>query len=857
MRSTNCAGIGLAASVCIAALFGASAQAQTSGAVAAQPSAIDARAPIEVVVVSAERRLENLQRVPVAVSAFSGKDRDIKGVKTVQDVANFTPGLSYSAGADRLSVRGVGRLTNIIGSDPGVATYSDGFYQAGTTAVNSSTLITDRVEVLRGPQGTLYGRNSIGGAINVVSARPTDEFSAEFRAGVGNYDSNFVEGTVSGPLTDWLRARVYLNRTEQDDGYFTNVAGGPGEGGAGKAYNGQLQLEADLPGNVDWWVKYEFAQASDRPRTSNLVTPYNFTASGAAGTPLVPPGGFFVKPTTADGQGGDLVPNPAYLDPTANPGVANYRHFSADTASQLHLNNGNTAVSQATWHGDGIDLKYTAGFQTYKLESIADLDSTDRMSYTYNSPYVGFPSPFGGTIGPVAIMSSNVSDYRQQLTDWSNELDLSSTGDGPFQWIAGLYQYHEHNVQETDFDVPNQTRMLAPLDALTFAPAAPNPTGAFVKTGGTLNADAYAVFGQADYSITDTLKITGGLRYSRDQKTGTELIRLIQYDPTTYGSTMPALDLTSAAFGALPGVTVGADGNATRVLKDSWDGWSGVIGPEWMPDDTTTVYAKYSRGYKSGGFNLGAFSPTSIVKPETADAFEAGLKKNIFDNLQTNVAAYWYSYDDIQAQMPVSNGTVTFQNFVNIPRARSFGAEIETTWVPTPDLQFLFVYSYLNTRVEQGCCYLDLNDPFAHDAGARPSGPPLAAALNAQPQTLVGDQLPNAPRNQVTVNGNYTFHFAPGSLIFSATYLFHDRATYSVFHSRQYVAPSYQQVDLRATWEAIDDRFEVIASVRNLFNAKEIDGITRNAGTTAIAYGTIADFNPPRTVGLELHLKVD
>ncbi|MEJ0028804.1 MAG: TonB-dependent receptor [Rhizomicrobium sp.] len=837
---------------CSAALLSTTVHAQVSEA----PD--NKAATIETVVVTAERREEDLQRVPAAVSAFTAKTRDLVGIKSVTDVANFTPGVSYSAGADRLSVRGVGRLTNIIGSDPGVATYSDGFYQSGTTGVNQSTLLIDRVEVLRGPQGTLYGRNSIGGAINIISARPTDTFTAEARAGIGNYGSNFLEGTVSGPLTDWLRGRVYIDRTEQDDGYFKNVGGGPSEGGAGKSLLAQVQLAADITSNFDVWLKYEYSDANTRPRTSNVVTPYNFPALSAAGTPLVPPGGFFVKPTTVDGQGGDLVPNPAYLDPTANPGASDYRDFSADTFARAHLNNAHTVVGQATWHGDGVQLKYIGGFQTFKFQSTGDLDGTNRSAYTYDSPYEGFPSPFGGIIGPTAVFSSNVSDYRQKLNDFSNELDLSSTGAGPLQWIVGLYQYHEDSSQQTNYGTPNQPQMLTPLDALTFTPAAPNASGHFVETGGTLKADAYAAFGQADYAFSDTFKITAGIRYSRDEKEGTELIRLVQFDPTIYGSTMPALDVTRLSFGAMPGVAIAANGDATRVLKGSWDGWSGVVGPEWTPDETTTVYAKYSRGYKSGGFNLGAFSPTSIVKPETVDAFEGGLKKNILDNLQANIAAYWYDYNDIQAQMPVSNGVVTFQNFVNIPRARSYGIEFETIWAPIPELQFTGVYSYLNTRIGRGCCYLDLNGPFARDPGAKPSGPPLAGAPNAQPQTLVGDQLPNAPHNQFTLNGVYTIALNDwGTLALSGTYLFHDEATYSVFNSAQYVAPSYQQVDLRATWQDEAQRWEVIAFTRNLFDEKEIDGITRNAGTSAYAYGTLDDFNPPRTFGLEVHRKFD
>src|SRR5262245_4572051 len=175
---------------------------------------------LEEIIVTAQKRSEGLQDVPVAVSAFTSQTRDLIGVNTIGDLTDFTPGLSYATTLDRMSLRGVGRLTNNYGSDPGIATYSDGFYTASNVEAGKRPINTARIEVLRGPQGTLYGRNSIGGALNVVSKRPTDTFQGEVRATVGDYDTQIYEAALSGPITDWLRFRVSGNQGGQHEGFF-------------------------------------------------------------------------------------------------------------------------------------------------------------------------------------------------------------------------------------------------------------------------------------------------------------------------------------------------------------------------------------------------------------------------------------------------------------------------------------------------------------------------------------------------------------------------------------------------------------------------------------------------------------
>ncbi|MFT5776682.1 TonB-dependent receptor plug domain-containing protein, partial [Hyphomonas sp.] len=295
---------------------------------------------LDRVTVTAVKREQDLSDVPVSVTAFTADLREELGLDNLSDFARFTPSLAFSAGDDRVFIRGIGRQTNTNGSDPGVATYADGIYDASTAAVSKSDFFVERVEVLRGPQGTLYGRNSIGGAISVLSKRPTDTFEGEARLSIGNYETTEVQASVAGPLAKGLRGKLAGSYRNQDEGFFDNVAGGPAEAGAGEISYFEAQLDADLSENFSLWLKADTQNGRFNNRTTNSASPYDMA-------PV--PAGF-------------LTPGPAfgYLQPgftqegtaTSNPGVNDIRKFSVDTptTSKLDDNYGLSAV--ATWNLD-------------------------------------------------------------------------------------------------------------------------------------------------------------------------------------------------------------------------------------------------------------------------------------------------------------------------------------------------------------------------------------------------------------------------------------------------------------------------------------------------------------------------
>lgn len=791
---------------------------------------------LEDVVITAERREDALQDVPVAVSAFTSATRDEIGITSIQDMANFTPGLSYSTSLDRISLRGVGRLTNAIGSDPGVATYNDGFYTSSTVEASKSPMFVDRVEVLRGPQGTLYGRNSIGGAINVISKRPTPEFAGEVRLTTDDFDRRLYEGWISGPMGDraGFRASVQFG-PDQGDGYFSNASGAGEEGKLDRMFvEGQFELRPT--DDLTIWFKYSHAEWDDQSRSANLVTPYATGGSFVPGGPnsLVPSGG--------------LVPNAAFGYATPNPGALDPRRYNTDTPRTQTLDDNHTFVLQAVYNLPGVDLKYIGGYQTYLYTDLSDLDYTSRTSFSY-------PTIFG----VATIFPTYVQEYIEDKTYYSNEINLVSTGDGPLQWIAGLYQYHEDFYQPVTWFAPNQLQLRTPLNISGPLPASPNPRGAFYAGTGELESDSYAVFGQIDYQLNDVWSLTVGLRYSKDEKTGLETYRLVNYDPSAIvpgcpggcGPFTSAFDVTASATGAVAPGGVGT-GAVERVVSGEWSLLGGRLELGWKPDESTLGYLSYSRGGKSGGFNLGSWSPNPVVEEESVDAFEIGLKKDFGRTLRLNGAVFYYDYRNPQIPLPTFNGAVVTTNFINIDQAKSFGAELEATWAPSDNLVFLFSYAYLDATIEEACCYVDESDPRALDAGAQPVGPLIAGR---QQQRLNGNSMPSSPNNKLAVNGRYSWRFDAGELTGSVSYIWRDETFYSVFSTDRFKADSFDQVDARLTWADAKDRFTVIAFVRNALDEEGYDGVASSNGTGATGFGRILSLTPPRTTGVELQVR--
>jgi iron complex outermembrane recepter protein len=802
---------------------------------------------LEEIIVTAQKRSQGLQEVPVAVSAFTSETRDLLGVNTIADLTDFTPGLSYATTLDRMSLRGIGRLTNNYGSDPGIATYSDGFYTASNVEAGKRPMFTERIEVLRGPQGTLYGRNSIGGALNIISPRPTETWQGEVRAAAGNYDAQAFDGAISGPITDWLRFRASGSTYGQDQGFFRDEDGGPSEGNVGDDMYAEGQLEFNIGDAFDGWFKYSHSEWNQRRRSLSQITPQDVAPRYFGG---LFPNTTFNGPQTARPPGPGFptglptvtAANPPYT--TTNPSLrGDHRTFNTDTPFETNLDNVHNYTLELVWHTGFADVKYVGGYQGYTYTQESDFDGTSR-----EDPYTVVVGT-GATARTFTIFPQVRAFYQEDKEYYSNEINLISTNEGPFQWILGLYQYHEQVYQFAGVNAPNQPELTNPRSAAPSAangfnppPGPANPDRILQNAGAWLDADAHAAFGQIDYSFTDHWKVTIGARYTEDRKDAEEF-------------------RTRALYG-VAGVPFAFYSEIDRRnrLAGEWHATTGTAGLEWTPTSDTLAFVKYTRGYKSGGFNAGQFAPdrTGYTDPEFINSYEFGVKQTIAERLTANLSLFYYDYKDAQypstVRDPVSN--INESRFFNLQGATSMGAELEANWAVTDALALYLSYSYLDTEIKDDRCFIDGDDTGYSGVLVSPQGRPCGPfAFGDQiGQKIDGGRLPSAPKNKVALNASYTWFTSAGNLTASGTWTYKDETYYSVFTRDHNLAPAYDETDLRLLWNEPNNRYTIIAFAKNVFDDEGYEA----AGATMSAWGVQSrtrSLTFPRTYGIEAQFR--
>jgi iron complex outermembrane recepter protein len=874
----------LASSAVLAVTLGTTAHAQTKPGTTAAASNT-----IEELVVTAERREQNLQDVPVAVTAFSAHERAIEGITTVQDMTNFTPGLTYSSQLDRPVIRGLARNNNIYLSDSAVAVYLDDIYTNSTFLVGRDDMLIDQVEVLLGPQGTLYGRNAVGGLINTISKRPSETFGGEVRAIAGNYGYTKIEGTVTGPISmiDGLSYRLSFYDLNQTKGYFKNLTG-PTEGDVrhDPYIDAQLQYKNDK--NEVWFDAYTLWFNNDRGGPGGLL---GIPTAGHYDVSETQPGQLVFNPNFPFGGGavpGSVVGIPPGL--TDNPALRNIRTFAHAQPTDIVLNATYAVSLHFTHHFDGWDFKYIGGYSQYHYNLHTAYFNND------NSPVTSYQIPLApgslcglgalGPCGPLTVRPRQIFQYEAHPNWSSHEFDFASTSDSPVQWIGGFYRYDEFDNNPETFQEPDQPQIGAPLQAIplfgagAFVPAFPNPSLNYLLLDYQDHIASTAAFGQVDWKITPTIKLTGGLRYTYDEKHGQEEARYIAFQslsPTlsaaNFGSALPAVDITPVQISfahdkgtcGLPvqQTTGKFAGDFVRCLKDHSSALTGTAGISWTPDSETLAYARYNRGYKAFGLNAGFIGTNVEAAPEYVNDFEVGFKKTM-GAFTLDADAFYYDYKNAQIPIGVPVGSVNVTEFVNIPKSVSEGVEFTAYWQPIDHLNLSLVYGYDFTRINSGCtlvngvatgtCLVDVADPHAAAVGARVVGATGAQAVS-------GDDLPQAPRSKVAFNANYTWEFSPGNFILSGSYIWKDKSYASVFRRVYDEAPSWDQVDLRATWQGDHDKYELVAYVRNLFNTLGYDAaagaypIAAPVGGGGFTQAQSYDLTPPRTYGFEIHYK--
>ena len=750
---------------------------------------------LEEVIVVAQKREENLQDTAIAITAVSGDMMDSLNIRDSSDYEAIVPSLSVRTSPSRLFIRGVGRVTNSLGTDPGIAVYLDEVYTAEFTVLSRATsLTTQRVDVLRGPQGTLFGRNTTGGAVSVTSLRPTEEFEHHVRATAGDYGRIDVGASSSGPITDDLGYRVYGYRNERD-GYIENQSGDDiwdqNIWGAG------AQLSWDVSDTVNIWLSYATDIRDNKTGSANqggyLITPY--------------------RPDLRTETDGFLF-SEAYQWDKKNPAVQDpYKVDMSDVLKSKDQSN-NKVIGNVTWDLDSLTVKYIGGY--------------------FDGNYEGRKGDIGFTSNPDNRV---VEDVEEDSKSYSHEIQFISNTDSPLQWVGGLYYRHEKKEQpytirsiEADYlsyTVPN---------GIFTGPLQPNLGNNWqYNQEADLEVDSYAAFADVNYSFNESWKLTAGLRYSYDEKTGEE----VQYSVADPFATEGAYEALKPLWNALGypedccGFLVDDPEERNRKIDDDWDNVSGRLVLDYMYSDDAMVYASISTGYKSGGFRLGTLQPNPSFDEEELLAYEIGYKGTFNDTLQVNAAAYYYDYSDMQVLVPrLTDQNLPVEEVINADSAEVKGFEVEAIWLATDNLTLMGNYSYIDGEYDDFCCAID-----------------TIGAPELGEQDLTGNPLTQAPENKVFLNASYSIQTSSwGEFVPSASYSWVDERQYDVFDTDVTRADDYYRVDALVTWYSPSEDIRVIASGRNLTDKQTWQSLARLNSTGALT----GQINEPRTWAIEV-----
>jgi len=632
--------------------FGQTAAQGEPASPASQQNTIQTEGIAEIVV-TAQRRVQNLQDVPVAVTAVAGELLLERGVANLTDLPNLSPGLRAANPGNpaviTLSIRGVGQRDINIHNEGAVALFVDGGYVSFTGALGQPFFDLDRVEVLKGPQGTLFGRNATGGVIQIISKKPTDEFDAYGTIEYGSYHDEHIEGAVSGAIGSGWAARLSLYE-ERADGYIKNSAGPDLD--ALKVVSGRLQLQYDNKAGFKFLLSARATDWPDAPGVGLPATPFILNANGVA-----------VRPTSY-GQY-------AAFCAAISHGINSTPPIGSNLGGNCYA-----AVSNATQDGSfSSDDRFRSRY--YGVTATADLKLSESIALTSITDYQelhGFD--YNADIDSSAAHLATYIIRSPKSWQASEEIRLSGDSGG-LHWQTGTF------FLDINSHVQNVTDLY-------------NLPGFFISLPADYDqrTTSEALFAQADYELTRDWTLTLGGRYTRDSKrlenNSTCIPNPIATGAVISGVTQCQL-LSTFVF---PGDLAFAN-YADSFVENSWGGRAVL---QWKPTAGVMLYGGVNRGPKSGGFNSGGaeFYPTSTVrfKAETLVSYEAGFKTTLLDrSLELNGAAFYYDYKNFQTYSLVASGFEVLNVNASIK-----GAEFEIVSHPLRGVQMSLSGSYGDTR---------------------------------------------------------------------------------------------------------------------------------------------------------------
>lgn len=759
---------------------------------------------LDAIVIRARRREERSQDVPLPVSVVSGATLEATGTSNVGEVAELAPAIQFFSSNPRnsaLTIRGLGSpfgLTND-GIEPGVGLYIDQVYYARTAAATFDFLDADQVEILRGPQGTLYGKNTTAGAVNVTSRAPGFTPQADAEVSIGNYGTIQTRDSVSGPLTDdTLAGRLGVSYTTRDGTILDTTTGQRINAEYNIGIKGQLLLRASGSFKSTLFADYSY----ENPLCCGQV----YVRTGSTQRPL-------------NRQYAALAAASGYASPSLDPFA---RMTDLDSPLRAQQRFGGASLLNEWTVGPGTLTSVTA-WRFWDWDSSNDRDFTGL---------------------PIITVSRNPSTQRQ----WSQELRYAGT-EGSIDYVAGIFGFHQ-SVDTTGLQVEGPYASRWTLSgASANNPSILNGLASHNDIG--LATTSAALFGQLTWRVTDALRLQPGLRFNHDDKSG-------HYIATVTNAT--DTPLTAVQLGVLAPQSYQPSFNNNSISGDFSVSYR--LAPDVMAY-ATYAHAFQSGGINLNGLPLDAankpIAADETVAPERVNDFEAGLKTQFFNGRVTaNADAFWTEIRDFQTTVVNSQQNVIRGYLATANRARSRGVELDSNARPIRGLSIYLNGTFTDaTYVDfpNAPCPPELSGGKTASAAHPPSAPGTPGGYSPASCDISGQRLPGVSRWSASYGFEYSaalpFTGGPSGFIGAdGSY----RSTFSSNPSRSLYTDigGYALASFRAGVRTADG-WEVYAWVRNAFNRDYLQFLSTQSGNTGLIVGQPGD---PRTYGVTVRVSL-
>ena len=700
---------------------------------------------LEEVVVTAQKREQSLQDVPISILAFTRDDLTTFKLENSNDLMNVTPGLymngPYAHSNPKIVMRGLGTDDFTEHVNPTVGYYVDEVFLGSPVGMTIGLLDLERIEVLKGPQGTLYGRNTTAGAINFISRKPGDTFSANGKAGYGNFDAWEIEGAADLPLSENLKSRIAVKAYSRD-GTTKN-----------RKFEDTLNNEIYQQGRAQLlWTPTENLSAL-------LILDAYFNQSDGLVTQQI-----------------------AYLPiGVATADVLGYRDTDGDNFAGEYTRRGGddtdawSATIKLDWDLGWGEIKSVTGYRDIDLFKIHEPDATAASTFEVET----------------------FAEFEQL----SQELRLHTEINERARLVAGAYYYTDKNDAEhfafyLDLFGPTSSHWYPRQDTTS-----------------------YAVFGNLEYDLTSRLSFFGGIRWTHEKR---------KYDYFAQEVTVDSNDRpvrSGAYFTYVP----------ESHREASWEDVAGEAGIRYAFSDDIMIYGKYSRGFKSGGFDGLIFNPGELepFDPEFVDAYEIGAKATLFGGrAQVNLAAYYYDVKDLQGSTEVpdpTNPTGSIVRIENAAKAEIKGIELDITAQPIDNMILSLGLSVLDTEI---------------------------TSFETLGRDLSGGDLYSAPPINYNARASYNYDLANGGTVTpSVQVTFTDDMFFDIDNeaASRYRPGSYYLTDARLQYDAPGGRYSIALWSKNLFDEE----YWYYAHALFISGVDVAYLGQPRMFGAEIAFNFD